>query len=340
MHWEGLNIPDQIVWNKETLSSTYGRFSFVPFERGLARLVGNGLRRSLLSSLKGVAVTTLRIEGVLHEYSTIPGVLEDVAEIILHIKKLAIKMSTETPKRMTLHVTNPFQEMRQITAGDIQTDADVEVLNTDLHLAYLDRNGRLDMELDVEMGRGYMISDQHKKEEQAIGVLPIDSNFNPIDKVSYQIVPADKNDPSSLDQLMMEIWTNGSIAPPDAVAHAAKILKDQMSVFTTFREEFEETEPKVDEEEEKRNEYLAMNVDELELSVRSNNCLKNANIRAVAELVQKTEADLLKTRNFGKKSLNEIKTILADMGLSLGMKLDEAPVVEKPKTRSRKAKAA
>lgn len=340
MHWEGLNIPDQVVWNKETLSSTYGRFSFVPFERGLAKLIGNGLRRALLSSLKGVAVTTLRIEGVLHEYSTIPGVLEDVAEIILHIKKLAIKMSTETPKRMTLHVTNPFQEMRQITAGDIQTDADVEVLNTDLHLAYLDRNGRLDMEMDVEMGRGYMISDQHKKEEQAIGVLPIDSNFNPIGKVSYQIAPADENDPSSLDQLVMEVWTNGSIAPPDAVAHAAKIFKDQLSVFATFREEFEETEPKVDEEEEKRNEYLAMNVDELELSVRSNNCLKNANIRTVAELVQKTEADLLKTRNFGKKSLNEIKTILADMGLSLGMKLDEAPVAEKPKTRSRKAKAA
>lgn len=340
MHWEGLNIPDQVVWNKETLSSTYGRFSFVPFERGLAKLIGNGLRRSLLSSLKGVAVATLRIEGVLHEYSTIPGVLEDVAEIILHVKKLAIKMSTETPKRMTLHVTNPFQEMRQITAGDIQTDADVEVLNTDLHLAYLDKNGRLDMEMDVEMGRGYMISDQHKKEDEAIGVLPIDSNFNPIHKVSYQITPVDEKDPLSLDQLVMDVWTDGSIAPPDAVAHAAKIFKDQLLVFATFREEFEETEPKVDEEEEKRNEYLAMNVDELELSVRSNNCLKNANIRTVAELVQKTEADLLKTRNFGKKSLNEIKTILADMGLSLGMKLDEAPVAEKPKSRSRKAKAA
>jgi DNA-directed RNA polymerase subunit alpha len=308
----------------------------------LARLIGNGLRRALLSSLKGAAVTTLRIEGVLHEFSTIPGVLEDVAEIILHIKKLAIKMSVETPRKMTLHVTNPSPEMREITAGDIQTDADLEVLNKDLHLAYLDKNGRLDIEMEVEVGRGFVIGDIHKNEDQAIGVLPIDSDFNPIKQVAFDVLPVDENDKESFSKLVMEVWTNGSINPPDAIAHAAKIFKDQFGVFMSFREEFEEAEPKVDEEEEKRNEYLAMNVDELELSVRSSNCLKNANIRAVAELVQKTEAELLKTRNFGKKSLNEIKTILADMNLTLGMKLDGTPVVEKNKKpkSSRKAKAA
>ena len=213
MHWQGLNIPDQVIWNEETLSSTYGQFSFAPFERGIARLIGNGLRRSLLSSLKGAAVTAIRIEGVLHEYSTIPGVLEDVAEIILNIKKLAIKMSVETPKRMTLHVVNPLPEMREITASDIQTDADVEILNTDLHLAYLDKNGRLDMEMEVEVGRGFIIGDLHKKEEQAIGVLPIDSDFNPIKKVSFKVIPIEDHNRGSLGKLFMEVWTNGSITP-------------------------------------------------------------------------------------------------------------------------------
>ena len=340
MHWEGFNIPEQMRWDEETLSSTYGQFALSPFERGLARTLGNSLRRVLLSSLKGAAVTTLRIEGVLHEFSTIPGVLEDVAELILNIKKLALKMSFESTKKMALHVANPTQEMREITAGDIQTDADIEVLNPELHLAYLDKYGRLDIEMEVEIGRGYVTSEFHKKEEQAIGVLPIDSDFNPIKKVAFNILPLDENDEESLSQLTMEIWTNGSIEPPDAVAHAAKIFKDQAQVFSTFREEFEEVEPKVDEETEKINEYLLMNVDDLELSVRSSNCLKNANIRTVAELVQKTEAELLKTRNFGKKSLNEIKTILADMNLTLAMKLDNLPI-EKNKTKtSRKAKAA
>jgi len=340
MHWEGLNIPDQVVWDEETLSSTYGQFTFSPFERGLARTIGNGLRRALLSSLRGAAVTTLRIEGVLHEFSTIPGVLEDVAELILNIKKLALKMSAETTKKMVLHVSNPTPEMREVTADDIQTDPDIEVLNPDLHLAYLDKNGSLDIELEVEIGRGFVTSEFNKKEDQAIGVLPIDSDFNPIKKVAFNLLSADEDDEEPLSKLLMAIWTNGSVNPLDAVAHAAKIFKDQAQVFSTFREEFEEVEPKVDEETEKINEYLLMNVDDLELSVRSSNCLKNANIRTVAELVQKTEAELLKTRNFGKKSLNEIKTILADMNLSLAMKLDNLPV-EKNKTKtSRKAKAA
>jgi DNA-directed RNA polymerase subunit alpha len=229
--------------------------------------------------------------------------------------------------------------MRNITAGDIQTDADVEILNKDMHLAYLDKYGRLDMEMEVEVGRGYVVGDEHKSEEQAIGVLPIDSDFNPIEKVSFEVLPTKENGEKPLDKLVMEIWTNGSITPPDAIAHAAKIFKDQFGAFANFREEFEEAEPKIDEEEEKRNEYLAMSVDELELSVRSNNCLKNANIRTVAELVQKTESELLKTRNFGKKSLNEIRSILAEMNLSLGTKLDESIPIEKPK-RSRKSKAA
>jgi len=345
MHIQGLHIPEKIEWNKETLTPMYGQFIYQPFERTMARLIGNGLRRSLLSSLKGAAVTRLKIEGVLHEYSTIPGVLEDVAQLILQVKKLAIKMNSETPRKMSLHVVNPLTDMREITAGDIQTDADVEVLNKDLHLAYLDKHGRLDMEMDIEVGRGFILSDLHKidmsrtdyyyKEELPIGVLVIDSNFNPVHKVAFEVIPTEQD----LSKLVMDVWTNGSISPQDAVAHASKIFKDQLSVFTNFREEFEDTEPRVDEEEEKRNEYLSMSVEELELSVRSNNCLKNANIRTVAELVQKTEMDLLKTRNFGKKSLNEIKGLLSDMNLSLGMKLDEAPA-EKPRGRRKKTAAA
>jgi DNA-directed RNA polymerase subunit alpha len=334
MHWKGLNIPDKLVWNEKTLSSTYGQFTFAPFEREFARIIGNSLRRSLFSSLKGAAVTTLRIEGVLHEFSTIPGVLEDVAELILNIKKLALKMSVETIKKIILHVSNPTAQMREVTAADLQTDADIEVLNPDLHLAFLDKNGSLDMEMGVEVGRGFVTSEFHKKEDQAIGVLPIDSDFNPIKKVAFNVLPIDdESSEGSFDKLVMEVWTNGSISPVDAVAHAAKIFKDQIQVFSTFREEF-------DEESEQINKYLLMSVDELELSVRSSNCLKNANIRTVADLVQKTDTELLKTRNFGKKSLNEIKTILAEMNLSLGMKLDNVPV-EKPKTRtSRRAKAA
>jgi len=340
MHWEGLNLPEHVIWNEETLSPTYGQFTFAPFERGLARSIGNGLRRSLLSSLKGAAVTTLRIEGVLHEYSTIPGVLEDVAELIGNVRKLALKMYTDASKRMSLHVANPTPRMRNIRAGDIQTDPDIEVLNPDLHLAFLDKNGRLDMEMEVEADRGFVTSEFHKREDQAIGVLPIDSDFNPIKKVAFDVVPVDEETSEALNKLRMEIWTDGSIAPPDALAHAAKIFKDQVQVFSTFREEFEETEPKVDEEAEKINEFLSMNVDDLELSVRSSNCLKNANIRTVAELVQKTETDLLKTRNFGKKSLNEIKTILADMNLSLGMKGEDLPIEKTRSKSSRKAKAA
>jgi len=341
MHWEGLNVPEHITWNQETLSSTYGKLTFAPFEQGLARNIGNGLRRSLLSSLKGAAVMTLRIEGVLHEYSTIPGVREDVAELILNIKKLALKMNTETPKKMSLHVANPTQRMRQIRAQDIQTDPDVYVLNPDMHLAYLDKNGRLDMEMDVTIGRGFVTGEFHKDEDQPIGVLPIDSNFNPITKVAFDVVSTPGKNDELLDALVMEVWTNGSIGPEDAVAHAAKIFKDQVQVFSMFREEFEEVEPKIDEEVEKMNEYLSMNVDELELSVRSNNCLKNANIRTVVELVQKTEGDLLKTRNFGKKSLNEIKGLLADMNLALGMKLDNLAAEKgKGKTSRSKSKAA
>lgn len=340
MHWQGLNIPDQVIWNEETLSATYGQFSFAPFERGMARAIGNGLRRSLLSSLKGATVTTIRIEGVLHEFSTIPGVLEDVAQLILNIHKLALKMAVETPKKMVLHVANPSSEMRQITAGDIQADAEIQVLNPDLHLAYLDKNGRLDMDMEVEVGRGFETSEEHKYEDQAIGVLPIDSDFNPIKKVAFKVLPLEDDATGALNQLRMEVWTNGSIDPPDAVGHAAKIFKDQFHAFLNFREEFEKTEPKVDEESEKINEYLMMNVDELELSVRSSNCLKNANIRTVAELVQKTESDLLKTRNFGKKSLNEIRTILADMNLSLGLKLDNLPAEKSKPKASRKTKAA
>jgi DNA-directed RNA polymerase subunit alpha len=326
----------------ETLanSRSFGKFSIGPLESGYGITLGNALRRVLLSSLDGAAVTSIRVSGVHHEFSDIPNVREDMTAMILNIKQLALKMNTETPKKMSLHVANPTQRMRQIRAQDIQTDPDVYVLNPDLHLAHLDKNGRLDMEMEVEIGRGFVTGEFHKDEDQPIGVLPIDSDFNPVTKVAFDVVPADTEEAAPLDALVMEVWTNGSVAPEDAVAHAAKIFKDQVLVFSMFREEFEEAEPKVDQEAEKMNEYLSMNVDELELSVRSSNCLKNANIRTVVELVQKTEGDLLKTRNFGKKSLNEIKGLLADMSLTLGMKIDALPT-EKGKTKaSRKTKAA
>ena len=324
MHWEGFAIPEHVIWNEETLSPTYGQFICTPFERGLGRSIGNGLRRSLLSSLKGAAVTTLRIEGVLHEYSTIPGVREDVTELILNVKKLEIEMNTETPKKMSLHVANPTPRMRAIKAQDIQTDPDITILNPDLHVAYLDKNGRLDMEMEVEIGRGFLTGEFHKHEDQPIGVLPIDSDFNPIKKVAFDVVPMEEPSGKTVDQLMMEVWTDGSIQPADAVAYGAKILKEQMTPFINFDEDAipEPKKKEVENETPQFNDNLYRSVDELELSVRSANCLKNASIHKIYQLVSKSEAEMLKTKNFGRKSLNEIKEVLGEMDLSLGMKLE------------------
>lgn len=343
MHWKGIQKPKELKCDYETLTETYGRFYAEPFERGFGVTVGNPLRRILLSSLRGIAVTSVKIEGVLHEFSTIPGVVEDVSEIILNLKELILKPRSDNldyPRKLYLKVSNTLPESREVKAGDIQKDPDIEILNPELHIATLGKEASLDMEMEVQLGRGYVPSEFNKREDQPIGVLPIDSVFTPIRKVTYDIEASRVGGRTDYDKLIMEVWTNGTISPADAMANAAKILKDQLTIFINFEEEPEIEEKELDEEEEKFNENLLKSIDELELSVRSSNCLNNANIRTIGELVQKTEAELLKTRNFGKKSLNEIKSILAEMGLSLGMKLDNFPPKNKGASKKKSAKAA
>lgn len=312
-------IPKALEFEKETLTDTYGKFSTEPFERGFGVTIGNSLRRILLSSIEGAAVTSVKIEGVLHEFSTIPGVKEDVTDIILNIKNLRLKLHTEKAK--TIHLKK--NGVGDAKAGDITHDADVEILNPDLHIATLDKGTKLDIEMVVKKGRGYVTAERNKEEGMPIGVIPIDSIFSPIQKVDLKVESARVGRVTDYDKLIMEIWTDGGIKPADALAFAAKILKDHLTIFINFDEEEESFEPKAEAETALLNRSLFKSVNELELSARAANCLKNANIKTIADLVQKTESEMLKTKNFGRKSLNEIKKILADMGLSLGMKIDE-----------------
>lgn len=321
--WKGLIRPKKLEVEKETLTPFYGKFVAEPLERGFGITIGNSLRRILLSSLQGAAITSVKIEGVLHEFSTIPGVKEDVTEIILNLKEVRLKLHTEGPKLIRVKAEGP----KELKAGDIITGDAVEVLNPDHHLATLSRDAKLSMEMMVKMGRGYVPAERNKDESQPIGTIPIDAIFSPIKKVNYTVTNARVGQITDYDRLTLEVWTDGSIDPVEAVAQAAKILKDQLSIFITFEEEEEEETSQTEEpqETEKFNENLLRSVDELELSVRSANCLKNANIKLIGDLVQKTEAEILATKNFGRKSLNEIKEILASMGLSLGMKLENWP---------------
>jgi DNA-directed RNA polymerase subunit alpha len=315
--------PKRLEVEKETLSPLYGKFAAEPFERGFGITIGNSLRRILLSSLQGAAIASVKIDGVLHEFSTIPGVKEDVTEIILNLKEVRLKLHTEGPKTIRLKTEGP----RVLKAGDIQTGDAVEILNPEHYIATLSRDAKLTMEMAVKMGRGYVPAERNKEENQPIGTIPIDAIFSPIKKVNYTVTNARVGQITDYDKLTLEVWTDGSLSPEEAVAHAAKILKNQLSIFITF-EEVEEAEMAVSEEEgegEKLNENLFRSVDELELSVRSANCLKHANIKLIGDLVQKTEAEILATKNFGRKSLNEIKEILSEMGLSLGMKLENWP---------------
>jgi DNA-directed RNA polymerase subunit alpha len=308
---------------KETLSPFYGKFVSEPFERGFGITIGNSLRRILLSSLQGAAITSVKIDGVLHEFSTLPGVKEDVTEIILNLKEVRLKLHTEGPK--TIRVKTEGSKV--LKAGDIVTGDAVEILNPEHYIATLSRDGKLSMEMVVKMGRGYVPAERNKEETQPIGTIPIDAIFSPIKKVNYTVTNARVGQITDYDKLTLEVWTDGSLNPEEALAHAAKILRDQLSIFYTFEEE-EEAEvaiPEDQEETEKLNENLFRSVDELELSVRSANCLKHANIKLIGDLVQKTEAEILATKNFGRKSLNEIKDILNEMGLSLGMKLENWP---------------
>jgi len=321
--WKDLIRPKRLEVEKETVTPFYGKFTAEPFERGFGITIGNSLRRILLSSLQGAAITSVKIDGVLHEFSTIPGAKEDITEIVLNLKEVRLKLHTEGPKTIRVKAEGP----KVLKAGDILTGDAVEILNPDHYLATLSRDGKLSMEMVVKVGRGYVSAERNKEETQPIGTIPMDAIFSPIKKVNYTVTNARVGQITDYDKLTLEVWTDGSLNPEEAVAHAAKILKDQLLIFITFEEE-EEAEmsyPEDEEEKETFNENLLRSVDELELSVRSANCLKHANIKLIGDLVQKTEAEILATKNFGRKSLNEIKEILTEMGLSLGMKLDNWP---------------
>ena len=316
--WRGFQKPKRLATDTETLTDKYGRFYAQPFERGFGTTIGNALRRVLLSSIEGAAVTAIRIEGVLHEFQSIPGVVEDATDIILNLKQVPFKLSGEGPKAIYLKADQPGV----ITSGMIETDADVEILDKNVHIATVSEGGKLEMEMRLKRGRGYVSADKNFEEDLGLGFIPIDSVHSPVRKVNYTVEAARLGQITYYDKLDIEIWTNGSIAPADALGLAAKLLKDHMTIFINFEEELE-TDARGDEKPQIKNENLNRSVEELELSVRSYNCLKNANIQTIGELVQKTEAEMLKTKNFGRKSLNEIKEILATMGLSLGMKIDE-----------------
>ena len=317
--WKGFQKPKRLACNLETLTATYGEFSAQPFERGFGTTIGNALRRVLLSSIEGAAITAVKIEGVLHEFSPIPGVVEDATDIILNLKQVPLRMHGEGPKTLTLTVDKPGT----VKSSQIRTDADVEVLNPDVYLATVSEGGRLQVDMRIKHGRGYISADQNFDEDLAIGYIPIDSVHSPVRKVNYTVEPARLGQVTDYDKLTLKVWTNGSVSPQDAIGLAAKLLKDHMVIFINFEERPSAFEEMPEQALEIRNENLNRSVEELELSVRSYNCLRNANIQTIAELVQKTEQEMLRTKNFGRKSLNEIKEILASMGLSLGMRLDE-----------------
>jgi DNA-directed RNA polymerase subunit alpha len=327
-NWRDLIRPRMLEVERETLSPTYGKFSCEPLERGFGITIGNSLRRILLSSLQGAAITAVKFEGALHEFTTLPEVVEDVTDIVLNLKEVLIKMHDPKPKVVRLDKDGEGK----VTAGDISVVDGVEILNPDHPVATLSRGGKLHMELLLQLGRGYVPAERNKTPNMAVSTIPIDALFSPIRKVNYTITHARVGQQTDYDKLTLEVWTNGSVRPEDAVAYAAKILKDQLTIFINFEETEEpRQELAVTEEQAKLNENLWRTVDELELSVRSANCLQNANIRYIGELVQKSEAEMLKTKNFGRKSLKEIKEILAEMGLSLGMKLDNWPGDGPPK---------
>ena len=317
--WKGFQKPKRLACNLETLTPTYGEFSAQPFERGFGTTIGNSLRRVLLSSIEGAAITAVKIEGVLHEFSPIPGVVEDATDIILNLKQVPLRMHGEGPKTLTLSVEKPGP----VKASQIRTDADVEVLNPDVYLATVSEGGKLHVEMRIKHGRGYISADQNFDEDLAIGYIPIDSVHSPVRKVNYTVEPARLGQVTDYDKLSLKVWTNAAVSPQDAVGLSAKLLKDHMAIFINFEEKPAAYEEAAGAGMEIRNENLNRSVEELELSVRSYNCLKNANIQSIGELIQKSEQEMLRTKNFGRKSLNEIKEILGTMGLSLGMRVDE-----------------
>jgi DNA-directed RNA polymerase subunit alpha len=321
MLWKGFQRPKRLEVERETLTDRYGRFHAQPFERGFGTTIGNALRRVLLSSIEGAAITAVKIDGVLHEFSPIPGVVEDATDIILNLKQIPITSHADYTKTLYLRVDKPGE----VRARDIEVDQDVEILEPDAHIATVSEGGKLHMELRIKRGRGYVSADKNFDEDLGIGWIPIDSVHSPVKKVNYLVEAARLGQTTDYDKLTLDVWTNGSVTPRDAVSLAAKLVRDHLNIFINLDEADEQpTEGGLEPAHTgASNEHLDKSVEELELSVRSYNCLKNANIRTIRELVQKTEAEMLKTKNFGRKSLNEIKEILSSMGLGLGMKLDQ-----------------
>jgi DNA-directed RNA polymerase subunit alpha len=321
MLWKGFQRPKRLEFERETLTDRFGRFYAQPFERGFGTTIGNGMRRVLLSSIEGAAISAVKIDGVLHEFSPIPGVVEDATDIILNLKQIPLKMHVDHTKTLYVRVEKPGE----VKARDIRTDADVEILEPDAHIATVSEGGKLVMEMRVKRGRGYVAADRNFDDDLGIGWIPIDSVHSPVKKVNYLVEAARLGQTTDYEKLTLDVWTNGSVHPRDAVSLAAKLVRDHLNIFINLEES-------VDQQGEMQvepsrvpvlNENLDKSVEELELSVRSYNCLKNANIRTIRDLVQKTEPEMLKTKNFGRKSLNEIKEILHSMGLSLGMRLDQ-----------------
>lgn len=319
--WTGFQKPKRLSCDLDTLTDRYGRFYAQPFERGFGTTIGNSLRRALLSSIEGAAITAVRIEGVLHEFSSIPGVVEDATDIILNLKQIPFKLHTSEPKTLRLSRSEPGL----LKSGDIDPDPDVEVLDPNIHLATVSEGGKLNIELRLKKGRGYVSAERNFDDDLQVDYIPVDSVHSPVKKMNFHVEAARLGQDTDYDKLTMEVWTNGSVSPEHAIGLAAKLIKDHMAIFINFEEEAEEpVEVPIAPTISPINEHLDKSVDELELSVRSYNCLKNANIKTIRDLVQKSENEMLKTKNFGRKSLNEIKDILVSMGLGLGMKLDDS----------------
>ena len=316
--FKGFQKPKRLVANTETLTDRYGMFTAPPFERGYGTTIGNSLRRVLLSSIEGAAITAVRIDGVAHEFSPIPGVVEDATDIILNLKQIPFKMTDEGVRTVRLRADHPGE----VLSAQMETDPSVEVLDRTMHVASVGEGGKLNIEMRLKQGRGYISADRNFDEDLPLGYIPIDSVHSPVRKVNYAVEAARLGQMTDYDKLTIEVWTNGAIAPQDAIGQAAKLLKDHMAIFINFEELPEAAEEPAERAASQMNEVLNRSVEELELSVRSYNCLKNANIQSIGDLVQKTETEMLRTKNFGRKSLNEIKEILGNLGLTFGMKFD------------------
>jgi DNA-directed RNA polymerase subunit alpha len=319
--WRDFQLPKRLDCDEETYTPVYGKFIAAPFERGFGVTLGNSLRRVLLSSIEGSAVTSVKIAGAHHEFSAIPGVLEDIPEIILNIKKLVINSHSKIPKTITIKKTSKGE----VKAKDIKVDETVEIINPDLHIATLTKEANFHLEMEVSRGRGYVPAEQVKKEEKIVGVVPIDAVFAPVKKVNFNVENTRVGQRTDYDKLILEIWTNGGISPKDALLYGSNILQRHMDIFVSFGqlpEDASEEEPQMSKEEAALYEKLRLPISELELSVRSSNCLREANIKIIADLVKKSEDEMLAFKNFGKKSLSEIKELLTAMGLTLGMQID------------------